>query len=200
MLKTGWRWRIVLQWGRAYKSAELSCPTPPPPIYAPLQWGRAYKSAEFRHPPRKPTRRQSASMGPRLQERGVSAETLMPINSLIMLQWGRAYKSAELSAAPAKGSAAPALQWGRAYKSAELEMQVIKLVLQRKASMGPRLQERGVSLIMQALLPVISVLQWGRAYKSAEFATGGKTTIPPAMASMGPRLQERGVTTIPPAM
>ena len=63
-----------------------------------------------------------------------------------------------------------ALQWGRAYKSAEFIINIVEMEAHRIASMGPRLQERGVDD------PDLALRLW-------------------STASMGPRLQERGVPT-----
>ncbi len=158
-----------------------------------LQWGRAYKSAELcnRREDNYPagdgfngaalTRARSciggakllyfpklASMGPRLQERGVWRFGGFGGLSRQALQWGRAYKSAELSAQSPEVARATTLQWGRAYKSAELNRQMRVSPRTLIASMGPRLQERGVTWIRH-------------------------THCHSENASMGPRLQERGV-------
>ncbi len=136
-----------------------------------LQWGRAYKSAEFRLRLVSDSHGHRASMGPRLQERGVSTKTTLRSNPLSGLQWGRAYKSAELRSSEASPDMQRMLQWGRAYKSAELVGIVSLIALGRLASMGPRLQERGVVNLGSVDCPVSAV------------------------ASMGPRLQERGVSS-----
>ena len=182
----------------------------------PLQWGRAYKSAEFIGAHKlfdtdlgfngaALTRARSfqqwherglsstfASMGPRLQERGVPASLSLPakivqgfngaaltrarscfplafrsplhrsFNGAALtrarswersearsgasgaLQWGRAYKSAEFPDSRPRELEGQALQWGRAYKSAEFKIHLCGFAGGSGASMGPRLQERGV--------------------------------------------------------
>ena len=133
-----------LQWGRAYKSAEFLAPVEASAQGETLQWGRAYKSAELAGGDCQQSRETPASMGPRLQERGVSSRDghirpsswsfngaaltrarsysnlRMPTKPRWALQWGRAYKSAELQVMTMKQELRERLQWGRAYKSAEL--------------------------------------------------------------------------------
>ena len=84
-----------------------------------LQWGRAYKSAEF-----------------------INLFYFMTTGGV--LQWGRAYKSAEFALARRVFGTDPKLQWGRAYKSAEFSLLDGGGGENGAASMGPRLQERGV--------------------------------------------------------
>ncbi len=107
-------------------------------------------------------------MGPRLQERGVqSGQTRMnrheksfngaaltrarsfapesiSTTRRLLLQWGRAYKSAELDTSLGRETLRRQLQWGRAYKSAEFPKRAANAASAAIASMGPRLQERGV--------------------------------------------------------
>ncbi len=112
---------IKLQWGRAYKSAEFNELLRANPRKRLLQWGRAYKSAEL-------------------------TMTLLQPCWLQKLQWGRAYKSAEFLISLLLKSALMLLQWGRAYKSAEFHNLYSSITQGYRASMGPRLQERGVPL------------------------------------------------------
>ncbi len=85
-----------------------------------LQWGRAYKSAELDAAYAACRALDDASMGPRLQERGVRGVRGRVEWAQAWLQWGRAYKSAEFAQAGALPSRSSSwLQWGRAYKSAE---------------------------------------------------------------------------------
>ena len=64
-------------------------------------------------------------MGPRLQERGVPNEYLHPPEGFDRLQWGRAYKSAEFGPS------------------------MVDVCGRQGASMGPRLQERGVEFTLR---------------------------------------------------
>ena len=116
------RWQTRFN-GAALTRARSSEPAGllPPPLGA-LQWGRAYKSAEFEERMPLLVEREIASMGPRLQERGVtpSHETIQ--EDSYELQWGRAYKSAELRRVKAIIVLIVSLQWGRAYKSAEFRL------------------------------------------------------------------------------
>ena len=82
-------------------------------------------------------------MGPRLQERGVTNSKKL-ILSAVRLQWGRAYKSAEFGSIWEPKFYGAKLQWGRAYKSAEFHLAKYYVSWAAYASMGPRLQERGV--------------------------------------------------------
>ena len=187
---------LRLQWGRAYKSAELL----PPEIFWPwescfngaaltrarsftatpntaklmrlLQWGRAYKSAEL----------SAAGSDP---------------PPAFQLQWGRAYKSAEFADFFSTFLCPFWLQWGRAYKSAEFWRGKPTDIWQPAASMGPRLQERGVMHRHSQSNTGRNQLQWGRAYKSAELPEVVAPAVVKMLASMGPRLQERGVASRP---
>ena len=133
-----------------------------------LQWGRAYKSAELLHHPNDILRSWEGFNGAALTRARSSNPQLLFQFETMKLQWGRAYKSAEL-----RDAEVPAIYSGR-------------------ASMGPRLQERGVrfplflppiplssfngaaltrarsSRSMGLILRLLHMLQWGRAYKSAE--------------------------------
>ena len=108
-----------------------------------LQWGRAFGSAETRAHAQEPRRRHRASMGPRFRKRGNlgfgSGTALDPIASMgprfrkrgnspwcwrwvcmtFWLQWGRAFGSAETMTPEELAALQKALQWGRAFGSAE---------------------------------------------------------------------------------
>ena len=158
-----------------------------------LQWGRAYKSAEFAVTGSKPVSSRTASMGPRLQERGVDNNPMEVCKRL------SGFNGAALTRArsyPQKSASPPE---------------------KKDASMGPRLQERGVLAAVGTVIAGSScfngaaltrarsygqtttsaqphiALQWGRAYKSAELENFKVKASPNFLASMGPRLQERGV-------
>ena len=133
-----------------------------------LQWGRAYKSAELTDITQGGYRALNASMGPRLQERGVSFKLLKPAGKM------NGFNGAALT---------------RARSSQAVQALAVCASI---ASMGPRLQERGVrakrsdreaqnpcfngAALTRArscprscpLVNRYQVLQWGRAYKSAE--------------------------------
>ncbi len=88
------------------------------------------------------------------------------------------------------------LQWGRAYKSAELRNQVPNFVLTGMASMGPRLQERGVRFPRRRYGRHMlrfngAALTRARSSKDSENKEAEEKE-----ASMGPRLQERGVFSV----
>ncbi len=136
-------------------------------------------------------------MGPRLQERGVLEILAEPKITAESLQWGRAYKSAELKEyseneiSSFHGFNGAALTRARSSVRVHGRGQAAGL-----ASMGPRLQERGVSFSVAFLPEFAEELQWGRAYKSAEFPLRRSQGFSGFSASMGPRLQERGVDGI----
>ena len=205
-----------LQWGRAYKSAELGSWKPLSRHPPPLQWGRAYKSAELRP--------QASFVPPaKIRFNGAALTRARSLtnqhNSLRdeeKLQWGRAYKSAEL-------------ERKRRYELRDKRFNGAALTRARSLSFSEKRRERERSFNGAALTRARSSeesawiekcsnwLQWGRAYKSAEFGSGMASVFPPLVlqwgrayksaeltafgssknigqwASMGPRLQERGV-------
>ncbi len=139
-----------------------------------LQWGRAYKSAELMPIKCIAIPGFDASMGPRLQERGVSSHATSRFKSGLASMGPRLqergvrlcarcnrvtnqrFNGAALTRARSFGDPAQqlaprrALQWGRAYKSAEFVEKERILVTARSASMGPRLQERGVKVSLRS--------------------------------------------------
>ena len=157
-----------------------------------LQWGRAYKSAELQHSWQQLAVCGMGFNGAALTRARSSLASAKTQTISGKLQWGRAYKSAELQLSRRRCNRREELQWGRAYKSAEFRGLSAYPRLVSCASMGPRLQERGVLRLQQRKLRIkhrfngaaltrarsslfvrrrISVprwLQWGRAYKSAE--------------------------------
>ena len=207
----------MLQWGRAYKSAEFFVGHFEKINILLLQWGRAYKSAELCTQETASFINRIASMGPRLQERGVRAYRACRTCRTCSFN-GAALTRARSSLNPPPyappvcvASMGPRLQ-ERGVRALEMKPDYPAL-----ASMGPRLQERGVKgRIKQCGMPMVSFngaaltrarscrlsdqrnrfqasLQWGRAYKSAELIFWFARHRLRLRASMGPRLQERGV-------
>ena len=183
-----------LQWGRAYKSAELdnypagdvtggksfngaaltrarsSCWLTPASGFDNSFNGAALtraRSSEDFQISRRPS--DAASMGPRLQERGVQCAIQCFPGDGICFNGAALTRARSYSIGANAYTLGGRLQWGRAYKSAEF-----------CPSRSPRHWQRG--------------LQWGRAYKSAEFDAEGTVMSLCCCASMGPRLQERGVS------
>jgi len=89
--------KVMLQWGRARASAEMTVTTPKVTPSAMLQWGRARASAEIAVELSGFTSAVTASMGPRSCERGNSVIITWSRCGALVLQWGRARASAEIS-------------------------------------------------------------------------------------------------------
>ena len=204
-----------------------------------LQWGRAWSSAESSKSPARYLDGSTASMGPRLVERGKSrgakgsapqignasmgprlvergkAQDQAFAQSYRALQWGRAWSSAESLRLGLGVVDDDVLQWGRAWSSAERPGR------NRSIAREPMLQwgrARSSAESRSSMLPPVhnSVLQWGRAWLSAERAQRRRGDVPigrlqwgrawlsaeshrawlagsgSSRASMGPRLVERG--------
>ena len=88
---------------------------------ATLQWGRAYKSAEFRNLLGIHVRIPSASMGPRLQERGVQQPHFNCYEKMFSFNGAALTRARSYSRRLIEAEQEEKLQWGRAYKSAELD-------------------------------------------------------------------------------
>ncbi len=183
-----------LQWGRAYKSAELR-----PPRNGTLglrssrlQWGRAYKSAEFPGDAREAGVKRPASMGPRLQERGVRSTRSTIRGKEVRFNGAALTRARSLLSGNTPFLSNSMLQWGRAYKSAELIARESLRPLPALASMGPRLQERGVRRTRRRSRLPLSCFN-GAALTRARSSIREKPVGMRSGASMGPRLQERGV-------
>ena len=109
-----------------------------------LQWGRAWLSAESSDRQRRRRGRHPASMGPRLVERGKAQGRGGWTVVDPPLQWGRAWLSAERPWPRARYQPrSVGLQWGRAWLSAERPLELRIHAIVDRASMGPRLVERG---------------------------------------------------------
>ena len=140
----------LLQWGRAYKSAELGAVSSAASIAFWLQWGRAYKSAELHLWDHSKFRFLSASMGPRLQERGVLVRSSLRPGG-IQASMGPRLQERGVGDARYRRRYRRAGFNGAALTRARSSDPVAFINdNSTEASMGPRLQERGVELLPEA--------------------------------------------------
>src|SRR5437660_1179489 len=86
----------ILQWGRDRMIAELRGSGAPSGGTGTLQWGRDRMIAEFSPGGYEETQPLMPSMGPRSNDRGITASLLYALNHFI-LQWGRDRMIAELA-------------------------------------------------------------------------------------------------------
>ena len=109
-----------------------------------------------------------ASMGPRLVERGKVRAGRESEVSFGRLQWGRAWLSAErCDDRNLISPTMPSFNGAAAWLSAE-RRRPIQSQSSNRASMGPRLVERGKVVYRRRLRKRGEPLQWGRAWLSAE--------------------------------
>src|SRR5579883_2728983 len=113
-----------------------------------------------------------ASMGPRSNDRGNTAAAIRP-RWAPLLQWGRDQMIAEMPSAIGPGLAPSALQWGRDQMIAEIERLEEFIVEAGDASMGPRSNDRGNAVRVQAM-KLEEMLQWGRDQMIAEMRNSAK--------------------------
>ena len=113
---------LMLQWGRAYKSAEFQHDLKCNRLLAELQWGRAYKSAELARQARQAVVAEVASMGPRLQERGVEVSPSLQVKIAGGFNGAALTRARSFRELKTLTNFRGGLQWGRAYKSAELRL------------------------------------------------------------------------------
>jgi len=133
-----------------------------------LQWGRAFSSAEIRRL-YWPAWRQLASFNGAALFQARKSILPPPFSSIsFVLQWGRAFSSAEIYSTESNSSAISFASMGPRFFKRGNQKDKKNRDDEQIASMGPRFFKRGNMNQSPSQLPLFRLLQWGRAFSSAE--------------------------------
>ena len=159
---------MALQWGHGPKTVERTGDESSSFQTRMLQWGHGPKTVERMVAGDEPVQLVAASMGPRPEDRGESRDGRSARRCRSSFNGATARRPWRGGDGPYMIGRLATLQWGHGPKTVERPAAPAQALRPRRASMGPRPEDRGEMLQFRSVVWYDSPLQWGHGPKTVE--------------------------------